>query len=160
MDRRKFIMTASAAITFPIAGCSGKSSGVLRGIVTYNGANLAMGSVGCYGEDNTPRGCEIQPDGSYRIEDLPGGVYKLCVNSPNPAAAKTAAMPVDDIRGEINRSSKKNPATMTAADQPPPANADPAKWVQIPERYNSPDTSSLVATVDGETEYNIAMLTH
>jgi hypothetical protein len=127
------------------AGCNrGGNTCTLSGTVSFQNTRLTQGRVAAFGEDGVPVSCDIQPDGTYRIEKCPSGRVRLVVISPDPkpAAEMRARM------AESGRAPKTNPA-QTAAD--------PAKWFPIPEKYNLPDTSELEVEVSGDTVKDIQM---
>lgn len=104
-------------------GCD-RGTGTLSGQVTYKGQPVTSGMVTVVDADGVPHGASIQPDGKYRVTDVPAGPVRVAVTSPDPRIAAAEA------RGE--------------GATPPPATA---AWRPIPERYADAATSGLTFTV-------------
>lgn len=112
-----------------LAGCGGR--GELAGSVTYQDRKVVSGSVLVVGSDGLPHYSGIEPDGTYRVTDLPVGEVQIAVNSPDPgASAPDAALVAGKYEGE---------------DPPPPAPpVNRSNWFPLPERYGFPQTSGLI----------------
>lgn len=126
-------------------GCS-RGTGTLYGTVAYQGRLLAGGSVSVVNDAGESASAEIQPDGTYRIENCPRGTVKIAVCYPNPKLQDAWT---------VSNTSKERGATTTGAPAAP--SVDPAKWFEIPPRFGDPDASGLTAEVSGTTEHNIVM---
>lgn len=125
-------------------GCSAGTA-TLTGTVSYQGKLLNQGTVSVYADSGESSSAEIQPDGSYKIENCPRGKLKICVASVDPVqvAATIAA-------------TKATGRFAQGAPEPAPPPGDPAKWFSIPAQYADPDGSGLSVDVSaGENEYNI-----
>lgn len=134
-----------AAAAIVSLGCS-SGTGTLYGTVSYQGRLLAGGSVSVVNDKGESASAEIQPDGTYRIENCPRGTVKIAVCSPNPKALDAWA---------VSNTSQERGATTTGPPAAP--SIDPGKWFEIPLRFADPDASGLTAEVSGTTEHNIAM---
>jgi hypothetical protein len=113
------------------AGCSA-AKGSLSGTVTYQDRPVVYGTVFAVCTDGITRSADIQPNGSYRLENLPIGEVKLAVLSPEPP--KNAA---HERRGD--RSGRGKTAPIPTVDR--------SKWFKIPEKYSDPRLSSLATTI-------------
>jgi hypothetical protein len=114
-----------------LAGCSA-AKGSLSGTVTFQGKPIVYGTVIAVCSDGISRSANIEPDGSYRLDNLPTGEVKLAVLSPEPYET-----PSSPRRGE--RSVPAKPAPNGAVDR--------SKWVKIPEEYGDPRLSGLATRV-------------
>jgi hypothetical protein len=111
--------------------------------VSFEGKKLAMGQVYVIGSDSNPYYAVIGEDGVYAFKDLPGGICKIAVNSPNPAAA-----------GGRKDGGKDRPKD---ADNKPAD--DPKKWIAIPLSYGDQSTSQLEFDIKGgENAFDIKMV--
>ncbi|OWK45241.1 hypothetical protein [Fimbriiglobus ruber] len=129
----------AGAATFLLTqtGCS-PGHGDLRGQVTYKGKPLRMGSLSAVGADGIPKSAAIQPDGSYAVQNLPAGLVKLTVCSPDPA--------------------KMQPRANKARPGEPPPKIDATGWVAIPDKYCDFSTSELTFTLgSGANEFNVEL---
>lgn len=124
-------------------GCGG-STGTLSGTVSYKGKLLSQGTVTVYAENGTTAESPISPDGTYVIENCPGGKVKIAVSSPDPAQGKASAAAL--------KASGRLPA---GAPEIPPPSGDATKWFSIPANYANPDESGLTVEVSGSTEHAI-----
>jgi hypothetical protein len=135
---------APALAALFIAGCSGGGGiGALSGKVTYQGKPVIYGVVVVRLADGTQRTVNIEPDGSYTAPDLPPGVVKLGVQSPEPP----------DPSAQKPRSRGSAPAP--AAPRP---TVDRSKWFQIPDQLADPDKSGISTTVKaGANSFDIQL---
>jgi hypothetical protein len=113
-----------------LAGCSA-AKGSLSGEVTYQGMPVVYGTVTAVGGDGITHSANIEPDGTYRLNNLPAGEVKLAVISPEPPDA--AAI---ERHGERSGGKIANPGGLVRA-----------KWLKIPGEYGDPRTSQLTTTV-------------
>lgn len=128
-----------------LGGCAG-SEGSVAGKVTLNGKALALGSVVLVNQETHAivQGA-IEPNGTFRIANVPFGAYKAAVHSPEPGKHRDMGRPIPEELKEKYKS----------ADHPPPA-AD--KWFAIPERYGDWRRSGLSVTVSGSrTTFDIKL---
>src|SRR5205809_6172631 len=86
---------AVACLVAVLTGCGG-GSGALTGKVTYKKIPLNQGEVLAFNEQGQYASGRIEADGSYRIDNCPGGKVKLAVTSPDPQALAAAAQTPDD----------------------------------------------------------------
>ena len=133
------------ALLLPL-GCGG-GSGTLSGTVAYKGRKLTQGSVSVVSASGATASAAINPDGTYTIENCPGGNLKIAVNSPDPneMARRAAEMKAS------GRASGQTAGFTTGTT------ADPASWFAIPAAYGDPDTSGLSVDVSGNTVHPIEL---
>ena len=98
---------------------------------------VAWGTVSVFASDNMQYSGEITMEGSYTIPNVPSGVVKICVVSPNPDIGKR-----DGLAARNGGGVRRNRNTFRA----PPSN-----WVPIPEKYGDPQTTNLTGTVNRDT---------
>jgi hypothetical protein len=124
-----------------IVGC-GPSRGTVSGKVTYKDKSVTWGTVSLFASDNMQYSGEISSEGTYTIANVPAGAIKACVVSPNPDAASRAGF--DARRGVADRVDRKKAR--------PPVN-----WFAIPEKYADISTTTLLATVNAKTTFDLKM---
>lgn len=104
-----------------LIGCGpkGPATGSVQGTVTHNGQALTVGTVTLMNPETGIGGsAELDATGSFHIESLRTGTYRVAIQPPAaPSPEETAAG-----------------ATVEPLD--------------IPAKYQSPDTSELTATVN------------
>ncbi|MEZ6101360.1 MAG: hypothetical protein R3E01_20705 [Pirellulaceae bacterium] len=106
-----------------IAGCGGKSEGVLvSGKVTFRNQPVTQGVINFFPDSGKTLGGAIQADGTFACHLLPGQ-YRVIVNAP-PAA----------------------PPGWKDGDPMPTTTA------QVPAHFARPDTSGLTLTVPDQAE--------
>lgn len=128
-----------AAAVALLAGC-GPTVGNVSGTVTLGDRPLAEGQLTFFGPDNQVTTTTINPDGTYRIDGMPAGNYKVVVLPP-PTAPE--AMQVLKVRGKEGK----------AAPVAPPKAKSP-----IPDRYADVTTSGLGTTIKaGENKYDVPL---
>lgn len=128
----RFICPAVVLATLAFTGC-GPPTADLTGKITYQGKPVVYGSVVVIDASGTTKSGTIQPDGSYRIDNVRVGSVKVAVSSPPPPG--TPAVGKQDPRD----TSDKPP-------EPPPPPAPPEvikNWVQLPNKYGDPTQSGL-----------------
>lgn len=175
-SRRRMSVLALLLLTF-CAGCGG--AGELSGKVSYKGKNLKGGSVTFVSKDSgISYPCTIADDGSYTLNTIPAGIYKVCVDTeylkgdsassatitaPNMRSGAPGKKPQDG--GNEDKAYKNLPADAAAHSgyNPGPAasavkKANLEKYVQIPSDFRKPETTRLEYTVaGGRTVYNVEM---
>jgi hypothetical protein len=167
--RRLVAPVAFFAVAFLLAGCA-KPVGSVTGKVTYQNKTLKGGSVSFVSTDGGQSfSSGIAEDGTYKVPNLQGGSYKVCVdtssllppktgNAPTmpkgyapPGATKVAGSPKDQKSGpppgaDIPEGYKaSSPAAMAA-------NTTAKLYVAIPEKYSKPDSTDLTYTFKGGSE--------
>jgi hypothetical protein len=134
------------ALALGVAGCGGGSKASVSGKVYYKEAPLKGGNVTFVGPNNQSYLAEIQKDGSYTVEKLPPGEFKIAVetNSLKPPNAFVLK--------------NKPPADAGGGYKPPDYEARAKRFVPIPERYMNPDQSGLAyAAKGGKQAYDIKL---
>jgi hypothetical protein len=149
-------------------GC-GPSAAKLSGTVTYKGTALKGGSVTFVPEGSGETfSAKIQEDGTYAIEHIRTGKYKVCVetNSMKPGGASAAAAYGGKATAAQDRSKIKNvvPPDAKLPEGYHPVNpfsnpADTAqRYVPIPPEYGQPDKTKLSYEVKGGAQqYDIPL---
>lgn len=148
--------------TVLLAGCS-RPVGSITGKVTYMNKPLKGGSIAFVStEGRQSFSTSIREDGTFTIDQITGGDYKVCVDTSflqppassvgykgsggmsAPAAAKgpppKSAPPPDATIPEGYKPS--NPAEANAV-------ANAKKYMQIPDKYKDADKTDLTYTVTG-----------
>jgi hypothetical protein len=133
----------SIGLVFALAtGCGGPYTGTVTGKVTYKGTPLPGGIVTFIHPDGRIGQATIKEDGSYTVEQAPGGDVKCTVQTVKPIPAVPKSM------------ASKLPGGGHAAEPVYPA----GKYVRIPEKYSKPETSGLNLTVHrGSQNYDISL---
>jgi hypothetical protein len=128
--RTNFLLAPVAALVCGFvaacfSGCSNAPGAEVTGLVRFQGTPLSGGRITFYHPNKPGRNvsANIQPDGSYRIREVPPGRVKVTVVAL-PARKK--------VPGANPRLGPKSP--------PPPL---------IPLKYTDPDTTDLVCSVSG-----------
>jgi len=112
-------------------------------MVTFQGKPVVYGTVIAVCSDGITRNANIEPDGSYRLDNLPAGEVKLAVLSPEPYETSSGPR-----RGE--RSGPPKPAPNAALDR--------SKWFKIPEEYGDPRLSGLATRVTaGDSTFDLSL---
>jgi hypothetical protein len=121
----KHLRLLAACLALVALSCGGGKSAV-NGKVSYKGKPLVCGTISFYYPDNTSVDGGIDPDGNFTIINAKPGKAKVTVVSNRPAGA--------------------DPRAAGRGGAPAGPVADPAKWFEIPPKYNDP------ATTDKEVE--------
>lgn len=153
----KSLAVLPAAAVLMIAGCSPDdglgSRYSVSGRVTYKGAAVPKGTIGFVSENPAVRGATGQiEDGSYTLTtQTPGdgalpGKYTVTISSKEPIDVSVAS---DALKAEFAKK-KMDISKLPTANLPPEFLAKAAKKVKssLPEKYASPKTSQLSATVE------------
>jgi hypothetical protein len=139
---------AAAAVLFTSVGCS-KPTGTVIGKVYYNDKVVKGGVVTFVSSDGKNFGkSDIAEDGSFSIADLPLGEGRFTVDTrplkPNQMA--------DRSHSHIPKDAPPEAAGMKGGG----GNAD--RYVAIPDKYATPETSQLLYTVvAGSQEHKIEL---
>jgi hypothetical protein len=138
-----FDATGFCILVMAAAGGCGPARGTVTGKVTYKEKSITWGTVSLFASDNMQYSGEITTDGTYAIPNVPSGLVKICVVSPNPDNGKRGALLGNDRIG--NRRDPKQ------------GRAPPANWVPIPERYSDLQTTTLTGTVRNATTIHLEL---
>jgi hypothetical protein len=163
---------AAAVLTlaFALVGCS-RPVGTVSGSVSYNGKPLKGGSVTFVSQDgNTSRSADISETGTFSVDKLAAGEYKVCVDTSFLAPQNTSGLPTMGSGGKMMVPPPSSPTIPKGAKTAPPKDAnvpegyapsDPAamasanndkKYVKIPEKYKDPATTDLRFEAKGGAE--------
>lgn len=161
---------ATFALAFALFGCSRPVSSV-TGSVSYNGKPLMGGSVTFVSQDgNSSRSTDISETGTFSLDKLVAGDYKVCVDTSFLAPQNTSGLPAMGSGGKMMMPPPTQPTIPKGAKTAPPKDAsvpegyapsDPAtmasaqnakKYVKIPEKYKDPDKTDLRFQAKGGPE--------
>jgi hypothetical protein len=150
------------------SGC-GKSTGNVSGKVSYKGAPVKAGNVALINAaGKSVASTEINEDGTYSIQKVEAGDYKVCVDTSRfapPSAMETGMAPgakgapsVPKGKGapppgaEMPEGYKaSNPADMAAA-------GNAKRYTKIPEGYKDPAKTDLTVKVNsGDNPFDITL---
>lgn len=145
---RRFAAIAAFSAALFVAGCGGGTGSVSGKVASKSKGKVVTGTVMFQGAGGVAKHGMIKDDGSYQIDDIPAGSYKVTVSSPDPS--KFVA------RGDPNEGGR----AMPGKDQPRGAKTAPAAatagWFPIADKYGDPTQSGLTAEVKrGATTHNI-----
>ena len=118
------------------AGCGGKPVGTVAGKVTFQGKALKGGGVSFVSVDgDRSYAASIAPDGSYKVNEIRGGRYKVTVEN-------------NALKGQ----EKVGPGGLAA---PPPivpagAKGGPPPGANLPEGYVASDPNAMKANASGK----------
>jgi hypothetical protein len=144
MVRSKQILILALMLLAPL-GCGGSSSASVSGTVSLNGKKLVLGTVNLMSADGHPYQGQIDRDGKYSIEKLPHGKYTVMIHSPDPLPPIPPGTPVKKLTPEMEKRQKELEELRS-------------RWVAIPEKYSSFETSTLSIEVGSHavaTEINL-----
>ena len=138
------------ALVLAMMGCGGDSkAGAVTGVVTLDGKTVTEGEVTFTPmKTGQPQTSAIQPDGSYRLENLPAGDAIVTVKGPQSGADNTVSARMKGIKESVaaGKGSGK------------PAAAAPPKGESLPAKYADGATSDLRYTVkSGENKFDIPL---
>ena len=124
----------------------GPSTGSISGKVYYKDAPLKGGNVTFVAADKKSYMAEIGEDGSYTIhEKMPAGDVKIAVET-------------DSLKQQATLPRYSAPADNKGDYKPPDSAAAAKRYVKIPEKYASAETSGLKYTVKGgKQEFDIKL---
>jgi hypothetical protein len=130
------------------AGCGGTAT--VSGKVSYKGTPLTGGVVLFVADQKGTYRSEIGEDGSYRIDKVPTGPWKIAVDT------SMAQAPPAGQKGPPGGVGKMMPPKDTALPESakggmydPERKAPSRNAVKIPDHYANPETSKLTYTVTG-----------
>jgi hypothetical protein len=115
-----------------VAGC-GAPHGDVSGTVTCNGRRVVYGTVLLVAADGIQRSGNINPDGRYRIRDVPVGPAKFAVVSPDPELLYRSVV-----------QAQRDP--QAAANIETPA-VDRSRWFALSRTYQDPASSGIAYTI-------------
>ena len=157
-----FVSRLGLLLLFPlVAGC-GSGSGKVSGTVLFNGTPLPGGLVTFRPADpkRNTISVELDEQGNYEVV-LPAGQIKVCIDNrelePQPAA------PPSGLPAELSPEIRQKLSSGPKPDNPPPKSPNaretlPGRYVKIPDKYYSIETSGLEFTVrGGEQKQNIEL---
>jgi hypothetical protein len=129
-------------------GCGGSNAKV-EGTVTYQGRPLVLGSVMLFANNDASRVGGINSDGTFSVEGLSAGTYRIAVTSVERKKKK-----------KLQRTNTGEPIS-----EEPSSNSDEGKtaastpgWFPIPERYGNVDESGLSVSVGkGTLQFDIKL---
>ena len=146
--RRRYLPAVVLAVVALVPSGCGAEKGAVFGTVTYKGKAVSSGQISFMPRTGIPVTAEIQPDGTYRVIDVPVGtalvtVIRLPDNYVEPAKAKKPTNPP-----------VRPPAGDPAKDQ---GKAD-APATTLPVKYADTSTTDLKCEVQsGETKYDVPL---
>jgi len=161
-------VAAALALAFVLVGCS-RPVGSVSGSVSYNGKPLKGGSVTFVSQDgNTSRSADISETGTFSLDKLAAGDYKVCVDTSFLAPQSQSGLPAFGS-GKMMPPPTQPPVPKGAKTAPPKdanvpegyAPSDPAamasaqnakKYVKIPDKYKDPATTDLRFEAKGGAE--------
>jgi hypothetical protein len=153
IERRHWTLIVFYLASLGIFGC-GKGQGTVKGKVLVGDKPVPFGQITFIVPDQQPQHATIK-DGSYEAPGVPAGTAKVVVQCPKPRPVDPSRsmdpggpkMP-DQQRKKIEEYQKRNQA----------AEQELEKWVEIPKKYTSVDTTPLTFEVKaGENEFPIKM---
>jgi hypothetical protein len=137
----RIIWCACAFAFVSNSGCS-QRLGSVSGKVTYRDRPVTYGTVLALCSDGLTRNANIEPDGSYRFENIPTGEVKFAVLSPEPADPDVSA----------RKGGRDGPASGSIPT------IDKSKWFAIPEELGDPRRANAATVVNGVgIVYNIQL---
>lgn len=108
-------MVALLLLTLALLGC-GKGTGSVTGRVAHKGKALAGGTVTLVSEGGIRVTGRINPDGTYKIDEVPVGIVKIAVKASNSPGLPPVLVPWAPEDGEAEASSDI-PASYADADK-------------------------------------------
>jgi hypothetical protein len=124
--------TVACVLLLALIGCG--RTATVTGKVTYKGRPVCYGTVVCVSVDKKTRSGVIEPDGTYKVEQVPFGDTKVVVVSRDPSKGRSTV-----------RTAKHDPADKPEAALPPSVIEN---WVPLPQQYELPGSSGLGCSVE------------
>jgi hypothetical protein len=142
------VLTAS----FAGAGCA-KPTGSVSGKVSYKGAPLKGGHVIFLKADNQSVWADIGEDGSYSFEKITAGPVQIGVETSSlKPPVNRPGQPAGGARRYSAPPGEENP------NKAPDPEANFKRYVAIPEKYETPQSSGLTYDVkSGKQEHDIPL---
>ena len=144
-------------------GCGGPGHGKVSGRVLFDGAPLQGGKVYFRPVDGRAElvTVELRDSAQFSVE-LPVGEVLVCVDNRDLEPRKPTAPATFNLPPAIRKVSSKLGGGKSPTPPPaPPADPTPAgsgKYVKLPEKYYSPDSSGLTFTVQaGDQQHDITL---
>lgn len=139
--------------SFAAAGCGG-GTGTVTGKVYYKDTPLKGGNVTFVSTQGKPsKSASIGEDGSYKLEKVPAGEVKICVETqslrpqPGATAPERKSTPPPGAKGPSYASGGGGAAADTSK-----------RYVAIPDDYADPKKTKLTYKVTGgNQEHNIKL---
>lgn len=166
-------VAAVFVLALALVGCS-RPVGSITGSVSHNGKPLKGGSVVFVSLDGNPsQSADITENGTYSLNQLTAGQYKVCVDTSYLAPQQSASGPMTPGKGGkmmMPPTGTPSPLIPKDAKTAPPKDAnipegytpsDPAamqsaakakKYVKIPDKYKDPATTDLTYEAKGGAE--------
>jgi hypothetical protein len=136
---RRFVGGIALTVVVLTLGCGERPRSRVHGTVTYQGKPLGGAIVTFFGSDNQTYSASTGPDGAYEVTRVPHGTVRVAVQIP-PARPKPRP---DPGAGKSNERAMAEDRAKAAARPPAdPAPKGPAA-ANLPDKYNSPNTSEL-----------------
>jgi hypothetical protein len=133
---RRVSLTLMIASIGLVCGCG--SSATVSGKVSFDGRPVTYGSVIFLCDDNTAYSTAIQPDGTYRLEQIRSGDVKIGVITPAPSK------------------SSKHQRSTPLADAKAASPGAKSDRIMVPKRFRDPVGSGLIAKIgSGNVSYDI-----
>jgi hypothetical protein len=152
MIERLSVVSLLCLVTAGGCGPSGPALGTVSGRVTFDGQPVTIGTVRFWPQSGRPATGELDAEGYYQLKTFVEGDGALVGTHAVTIEALEvvgAAPQVDSLEQEMQVFS--DPATARVK-------AQRIQWL-VPERYSSPQTSRLTATVEsGENSLNFPLL--
>jgi hypothetical protein len=147
-----------SALVIITSGCS-RPVGSITGKVTYKGAPLKGGGISFASTEGLPTvSGNIKEDGTYIIDEIKGGSYKICIDT-------SFLKPASGPGPSTGPGGKKTGPPKGMGAPPPDANipegyipSNPAeaagienarRYIAIPDKYKDPESTDLTYTVVG-----------
>ena len=132
-SNRTFMIVLYCLVFSLSIGCDRKTT--VNGKVSCKGKPVVWGNVILIDANGEYHQGVIELDGSYTIVDVPKGIVKIGVSSPNPNATHNL------------KNRKPDPKADSTAKLDKPAKG---AWFPIPDKYADPNSSGLTETVAGK----------
>jgi hypothetical protein len=144
MTRVRVLFGASLIFAVAAFGCAKNphAPAKVSGSVSYKGNPVKGGTIQFYGSDGAAYSCQISPDATYSVTDIPEGELVVTVETESINPARKAAVGGKDYE---RRMSTMQPPPPDRA--PPPASQLQGFYVKIPEKYGNSKTSPVTVVI-------------